>query len=195
MLQNFLHEDTCKYCTKTILSRNQQKRLQPSHHLCRHRCVTYHRTITPGDNLNHGTIHTKQKVVNELSKLLSPKQLYGCHPKSCQSCQRWQPKSCYQDNPILVLKGFIYSCHVTILTPLRLSVLLLWPFWQLMLSKIVFVTTFQLWHCHHLKYLKLWVWQLRQLWQPKSCHVDNLLTTLTTFGDNLGCHNDNTGCH
>ncbi len=25
--------------------------------------------------------HTKRKVVNEFSKLLSPKQLYGCHPK------------------------------------------------------------------------------------------------------------------
>ena len=30
---------------------------------------------------------------------------------------------------------------------------------------------------------------------PKSCHVGNLLTTLTIFIDILGCHNDYTGCH
>ena len=38
------------------------------------------------------SVYTKCKFVNELSKLLSPEQLYGCHLKSCHSCQRLQQK-------------------------------------------------------------------------------------------------------
>ena len=41
-------------------------------------------------------MHAKRKVAYELSKLLSPKQLYGCQPESSQSCQSLRPKSCSQ---------------------------------------------------------------------------------------------------
>ncbi len=47
-------------------------------------------------------VHTKLKVVGKLSKTLSHWQLYGCHPKSCQSCHCLQPKHCHIENPNLV---------------------------------------------------------------------------------------------
>ena len=54
-----------------------------------------------------GSIQTPDSYSYELSKLLSPKRLYGCHPKSCHSCQRWQPKHCSQDNPNLSHDNFL----------------------------------------------------------------------------------------
>ena len=35
-------------------------------------------------------LHTKRKVVEKSSNVLSPRQLYGCHSESCQSRQHWQ---------------------------------------------------------------------------------------------------------
>ena len=50
------------------------------------------------------TLHTKRKVVEKSSNVLSTRQLYGCQPKSCQSRQHWQPKSSHHDN-LVASKG------------------------------------------------------------------------------------------
>ncbi len=94
-------------------------------------------------------LHTKLKVVNELSNRLSPKQLYGCHPKSCQSCQRWQPKSCSQDirlsdNPLTTFGLSMWQLFgpnfalrdvkkgtVTVTTLTTLKLWIMTTFWQL----------------------------------------------------------------
>ena len=52
-------------------------------------------------------LHTKRKVVEKSSNMLSTRQLYGWQPKSRQSRQHWQPKSSHCDNP----NWHARSCH------------------------------------------------------------------------------------
>ena len=120
----------------TLLSRQSRPRRSDSRQtiVSCDNSSSYYRTTCPWQVSGPSHKHTKPKVVNELSKPWSPEQLYGCHPKSCQSCQRWQPKSCYHDNPSqwqlfapnfslrVVKKGTV---TVTTLTTQK------WPYWLL----------------------------------------------------------------
>ncbi len=65
------------------------------------------------------TIHTKRKVVEKSSNVLSTRQLYGCHSESCQSRQHWQPKCWQTPGPHSDILGVVRSCHADNLVPSR----------------------------------------------------------------------------